>query len=75
VADEAVTPVVVVVVVGPDNPTPWVTVPAVDRAQHKAVAVTVAVAVAMAEEVVAATAPARLKQPRASLIPCAPVWT
>jgi len=76
---EAVTPVVVAVeaVVGPDNPTPWVTVPAVDRAQHKAVAVTVAVvvvAMAVAAEAVA-TAPARPKQPRASLTPCAPVST
>jgi hypothetical protein len=64
----------------PANPTPWVTVPAVDRAQRKVGAVTVvgAVVVAMAVAVVvevAATAPARPEQPRASLTRCAPVWT
>jgi hypothetical protein len=69
--------VVVVVAAVPASPTPWVTARAVDRAQRRAVVVTAVVVVAMvaAAAAVAATAPARPEQPKASLTPCAPVWT
>ena len=86
-AGVAIPVAVVEAVVGPDNPTPWVTAPAADRARRRAVAGTAGVVVVVALVVVvamvgvavavavAATVPARPRRPRASLIQCAPVST